>query len=72
MELLMLCHIFPQWEDDFRAENTQIIHYLHILLASVPGTSSSLSLIPLHQVFACKTHVISPLNSGDALQKKTS
>ena len=27
---------------------------------------------PLHQVFICKTHVIPPLNSGDALRKKTS
>ena len=31
----------------------------------------SRSLIPL-RVFVCKTHVLPPLNSGDALQKKTS
>ena len=57
----MLSHVFPQWEDDFRAENTQIIHRLLFLLASVTGTSSFLSLIPLHQVFIKETHALPPL-----------
>ena len=61
VELLMLSHIFPQWEDNFRAENTQIIHRLQFSLASVTGTSFSLSLIPLHQVFIKETHALPPL-----------
>ena len=28
MELLMLCHVFPQWEENLRAENTQIVYQL--------------------------------------------
>ena len=73
IELLMLRHVFPQWKDDFRAKNTQIIYRLQFLLASVTGTSSSLSLIPLHQVLSKKcTPSLCYFSSGDALRKKTS
>ena len=57
MELVMFYHVSPQQEDDFRAENMQIIHRLQFQLASVTGTSSSLSVIPLHQVFINETPV---------------
>ena len=54
---------FPQRssyeEEDLRAENTQILHWLQSSLtnASISATSSS-SLIPLHQVLICETHVL--------------
>ena len=47
----MLCHVFPQRrqgdEADLRAEYL-ILHHRQSSLANVPGTSSSLSLTPLH------------------------
>ena len=52
----MLCHVFSQWEEDLRAENTRILQ----------------PTAPLHRVFVCKTHVLPPPNSEDALRKKTS
>ena len=51
----MLCYVFPQWKEDFRVENTRILQ----------------PTAPLHRVFDCKTHVLPPPNSRDALQKKT-
>ena len=76
MELLMLCHVFPQWEEILQAENNQILNQLN-------G--------PLRQDFVCRTHAFPPLlqlwdvlqvlwhqifphyfNSGDALREKTS
>ena len=46
MELLMLCHNFPQWKENLQAENTQILYQLN-------G--------PLHQSFVYRTHAFSPL-----------
>ena len=58
MELLMLCHVSPQWEDDFRAENTQIIYHLQFQLASITSISSFLSFILLHQIFIYETPIL--------------
>ena len=46
MELLMLCHVFPQWEEILQAENNQILNQLN-------G--------PLRQDFVCRTHAFPPL-----------
>ena len=58
----------PAKEKDLRAENTQIFHCLQSLLtnASLSGLTllnSSLfsSLLPLHQVFICRTYVMPQL-----------
>ena len=61
MELLILYYISLQWKNDFQAENTQIIHRLQFSLASVTGTSLSISLTSLHQVFIYETPVLSSL-----------
>ena len=58
VELLMLCRVFLQWEEDLRAEYS--------------NPSPAVTNVPLHQVIVCKTHVIPLLNSGDALGRKTS
>ena len=58
----MLCCVYLQRR---QAEQKNLcIEYLNPLPA--------MTNVLLHQVFVCKTHVIFPLNSGDALQKKTS
>ena len=65
MELLMPCHVFPQYKEDIRAENTRIIHRPTL------GHLSFRAL--LHRDLSAKrTSSFHFFNSGDALQKKTS
>ena len=47
-------------EEKLQTENTRIFHYLQSLLTSaiLSGLSISSSLLPLHQVFICGTHVL--------------
>ena len=61
MEYLMLCHVFSQWENDFQAKNTQIIHCLQFSLASITCISFSLSFILLYQVFFYETPIFPSL-----------
>ena len=74
MELLMLCHVFPQRsqseEEDLQAENTRILHRMQSLLTyanvSVISSTSSSSLAPLYQFFCLRN--ARPLSATSVLR----